>query len=84
MYTIYLHESLMLSILIIITMIIVTLILKISFTWLLSYPYSSPESEIFNGLRESVENRIVSEHYRCLRLIWIICLIEAGVLIIIN
>jgi len=84
MYTIYLHESLVLSILILITMLIVTLLLKVSFTWLLSLPYSFPEPEIFRGTRESVENRIVSEHYRCLRFIWIICLIEAGVLIVIN
>lgn len=65
-------------------MLIVTLILKGSFTWLLSLPYSFSEPKIFRGMRESVENRIVSEHYRCLRLIWIICLIEAGILIVIN
>jgi len=80
--SLYFTEHFILSGTILITLISVTLLLSLSFVWILSIPYLSPESPIFRGLRESVENNIVLQHYHCLRTIWVMCLIVFCILIV--
>lgn len=73
-----LSEDVILAIVVLAVMLVITLLLQVSFTWLVSMPYGSPETGLFIGMRESVENQMVTEHYRCLRTIWAMCLIAAG------
>lgn len=79
-FMLILREDVILAIIVLVVMLVITLLLKVSFTWLLSLPYGTSETGLFVGLRESVENQMVTEHYRCLRTIWEMCLIAAGLM----